>query len=116
MAEEPKKKRGNPNMVKGNTMGVKPWEKGQSGNPNGRPKNPEIDELRKALKEATTRNNQSLLASIVERAYRSDTLAVAILKKLMPDMTKQEIEAVGEINIIITNYKDAGKDKADKQI
>jgi len=80
MADVEKRKRGNPN-----------WEKGTSGNPLGRPKNPEIQLLRDALEMAKKEKGINLLNNIVLRAYESDTLAIAILRKLIPDMTHNDI-------------------------
>jgi predicted GNAT family acetyltransferase len=59
---------------------------GNIANPHGRPKNPESEELRKALKEAQKkRGNKSFLLHFVERAYINDAVAIALAKKLIPD-------------------------------
>lgn len=68
---------------------------GNKANPNGRPKNPESEELRKALKEAQKKHgNKSFLLHFVERAYINDMVAVALAKKLLPD----QIEGKGFAN------------------
>ena len=93
------KRRGNPNWVKGNIA-----------NPHGRPKKPEIEELREALQAAKElKGGQSLLQSICARAYDDSSLAIAIMKKLLPDMTKAEIEETKELIINIVDYSKGDK-------
>ena len=104
----PKKKHpGNPNWVKGTPQ---TWKPGQSGNPAGRPKLPEIQELRDALQATKElKGGQSLLQSICARAYDDSSLAIAIMRKLLPDMTKAEIEETKELIINIVDYSKADK-------
>ena len=52
----------------------------------GRPKKPEIDELRKALLVAKEKHNLSLLEHFVERAYLDDSVLIAVMKKMLPDL------------------------------
>jgi len=69
------------------------WQKGESGNPLGRPKKPEMDELRRAMKKAKEKNgDKSFLEHFVERAYDDNSVAIALAKKLLPDKTNTEIE------------------------
>ena len=106
---KPKRKRGNPNFVKGKSPKIG-WQKGQSGNPAGRPKLPEIQELRDALQATKElKGGQSLLQSICARAYDDSSLAIAIMRKLLPDMTKAEIEETKELIINIVDYSKADK-------
>ena len=62
------------------------WRKGQSGNPNGRPKKPEIDALRTAITAVEKENKITLLEHFVRRAYENDSVLVALCKKFLPDM------------------------------
>ena len=66
------------------------WKKGQSGNPNGRPKKPEIDALRTAIKVVEKENDMTLLEHFVRRAYENDSVLVALCKKFLPDMKSIE--------------------------
>lgn len=67
------------------------FKKGQINNPHGRPKAPEVEELRIALKAAKEKNNKSLIDHFVERAYSNDKVLVAVMKKLIPDITLSEL-------------------------
>ena len=66
------------------------WKKGQSGNPNGRPKNPETVLLREAMKRAKEDRGVDLLDHFVDRAYENDSVLIAVFKKLMPDLKNVE--------------------------
>lgn len=67
-----------------------PFVKGQSGNPDGRPKKPEIEELRKAIKVVEKTKRKKLLRHFVERAYTNDKVLVALMKKILADVKFEE--------------------------
>lgn len=74
--------------------GVKGFVKGSpSANPKGRPKKPEIDELRQALKIVEKRKRKSFLIHFVERAYEDNSIAIALAKKIIPDLSKIDSES-----------------------
>jgi hypothetical protein len=62
------------------------WMKGQSGNPKGRVKS----DARKLLEEAVAaegkKRKKSIYQHMVERAYEDDTVLVALVRKLLPDL------------------------------
>ncbi len=76
-------------------------------NRNGRPKSPEIEELRNAIKEATkTHEGRSLLQHFVEKAYDDNSVLVACIKKLIPDKHQMEAEVIADVHIMPTIEKD----------
>ena len=76
---------------------------GQSGNPVGRPKNPEIQELRDALQKAAKEHDETFIESVVKRAFRDSNLAVAVLRKLLPDRQHVEADVSGEMQVTVIN-------------
>jgi len=93
-------------MNKGRTH----WKKGHSGNPKGRPKGvSEIDVFRQALITVEKDKKQKLYEYAIERAFVSDIVLVAILKKLIPDKTGIELPNEGDSITLI--YEPATKNK-----
>lgn len=77
------------------------WQKGETGNRNGRPKNPEVEELRIALRQAAKEQKKTFIKHFVDRAYRDDTVAIALGKKILPDKMEGEMR---DIIIRMINY------------
>jgi len=75
-------------------------------NRNGRPKQPEIQELRDALDAAKKDKNKSILEHFVERAYTDDGVLVALVKKMLPDKNHLEAEINAEVTMMPTIEKD----------
>lgn len=70
-------KRGNPN-----------WVKGKTGNPNGRPKTgqAELEKLRVAADKVSKEKQKPLYDHFIERCYENDSVLIAFLKKMVPDL------------------------------
>ena len=76
-----------------------PWKKGQSGNPTGRVKNPEIAFLRQAIEEVDKEYKESFYKYIAKRARKNDQMAIAVLKKFVPDKAHVEEILEGGIDV-----------------
>lgn len=71
------------------------WQKGQSGNPNGRPKgsrNKWRRELDDAIACIEGKKGKKLLHAAVEMAFENPKMMGAILKKILPDMRYVEAD------------------------
>ena len=66
-----------------------PFQKGHifCGNTKGRPRKPEIEELRKAIDLVQKQKKKKLLVHFVERAFEDDEVLKALAKKIVPDLT-----------------------------
>lgn len=91
------------------------FKPGESGNPEGRPKNPAIEELRNALEKVQNGDGSTLLEHFVKRAYESDAVLIAVVKKLLPDLRTVEaniLAGADETNVvyIIEKYLEVKKE------
>ena len=82
------------------------FQKGVSGNPKGRPKVPEIQELREAIKEVEKTKKRTLMQHFVDRAYKSDAVLAALQRKIVPDLSSVDSKSQvdGTLNIIINKH------------
>lgn len=87
------------------------WKKGESGNPNGRPRSSEIEELRRAIKSVERKKKKRLFAHFIERAFKSDAVLVATIKKLVADKTQVEGILDGDLNITVISAVPRPKDE-----
>lgn len=72
----------------------RPWKKGQSGNPKGRPPLglSQLDNLTRAITEVERESKKDLLKHFVKRAFSSDTVLIAVMKKRHPDLKSIQME------------------------
>lgn len=65
------------------------FQKGQSGNSNGRPKGSKtkfsLEDLKVAIGKIEAEKKIPFLEHVVKRAYESDQVLIAVVKKLIPD-------------------------------
>lgn len=77
-----------------NLSTLKPWKKGQSGNPHGRPKKGySITETFRQLLEGKPEIRKQLAQSILNKALIGDVAAQKLIWQYMDGMPKQEIDA-----------------------
>ena len=76
------------------------WQKGQSGNPKGRPKKGMVYELEKAIKKVEKEKGEKLLVHAVRQAFEDNSVLVSILKKILPDLRQVEGVIKAQIEVI----------------
>jgi len=73
------------------------FKKGQSGNPAGRPKAPEIQYLRDAIAAVEKKKKKKLYQHLVEQAFEDNTVLLAVVRKFVPDMKQSDLNInIGE--------------------
>ena len=84
------------------------FTKGHSGNPTGKNagRKKYVKALEDALETVATEKGESFLVNLVRRAYRSDSIAVALAKKLLPDQVHQEVTGDQAKQIVSIFYGD----------
>ena len=88
-----------------------PFKKGQTSNPHGRPRQPEIEKLRQAVAEVEAEKKVSLYKHLVEQAFKDNAVLTALTKKFVPDITKADIDISSPVGMII-HFKDGKKIEA----
>jgi len=71
------------------------WKKGESGNPKGAVRRPEIELVRQAIAEVEQEKKKSLWKHLIEQAYVDNAVLIAVGKKFIPD--KIEDPALREV-------------------
>lgn len=84
--------------------------KGKSANPDGKPEGTKsyITLLEEALKDVESVKGKQLFKRFIERAFITDKVLIAAMKKFVPDREHTEIESAEPIQLIIehVNKKD----------
>ena len=95
---------------------LRPFKKGVSGNPAGRGKGAldMVNELRKSLERVGKKKKKSFIDHFVETAYEDNSVLVALGKKVLPDLLRQENPQDSSTRIYI--LEQAHKDGTKKRI
>ena len=79
-----------------------PFKKGEINNPKGRPKGSKnrfsVAELQKAFQKAAKTKGSSILEHLALKAYDDTTLAIALLRKMLPDTKQLELTSLSSDN------------------
>ena len=76
------------------------FKKGVSGNPGGRPSFASINNLIKALEKEGHKRGQDFWDMVAKKANNNPQILIAILKKILPDKTKEEGTLPGNYLIV----------------
>ncbi len=90
------------------------WKKGVSGNPGGRPKgtvNEAKRDLLVALKAAEKKQGISFISDYVIKSYNDSPRAIALLKKIVPDLTEADLAISGQSLVDILALMRAKREK-----
>ena len=67
---------------------------------------PEIQELREAIKKSEKKRDKTLFEHFIERAFESDKVLIALMKKIIPDQKNSEIDYLEELPKIPSSYSE----------
>ncbi|MFH1542719.1 MAG: DUF5681 domain-containing protein [bacterium] len=81
------------------------FEKGESGNPEGRPRGTGIKPLLQAIRNVEARKQINYWETVVEQSLNNPSLMIAILKKMVPDYIYQDNDDSGIFKVLIGNGK-----------
>ena len=81
-----------------------PWKPGESGNPKGGIRKPEIELVRQAIDATEKEKKKSLWKHLIEQCYIDNAVLIAVAKKFMPDQVSIGIDK--SRNQIIVKFED----------
>jgi len=96
-----------------------PFQKGQSGNPSGKRKGEFRKMMEAALAAESKAKGMSLIRHAVKKAYEDNSVLIAILKKILPDLKAVDVALTQESPfrlIIDLSPKTVKQDKKSKAV
>ena len=93
------------------------YQKGQSGNPKGRPPKGYMQDLEKAVRKVEKEKGVKLWVHFVRRAFSDDGVLKALTGKLLPDLKQVEGKIKVEVELIpMTTQEKLGYDKLAEEL
>ncbi len=93
----------------GNPQNLKPFKKGQSGNPKGRPKKlPKLDELLAEVLGTESKGKtiaENILRSLQKQAMKGNVKAAELLLDRAYGKAKQSLDVSGDLNLNVSDTK-----------
>ena len=104
-----------PSTLKGkpkNPKGKGGWKKGVSGNPKGRPKlgSTKQDNLIRKIRKVEQDEGVNTVEDFIKRSLISDTMAIALMKKLYPDLKSIEQVTLASDSMTVQEADDIRKE------
>ena len=100
--------------ITANKQRGRPFKPGQSGNLKGRPPGTAyIGLLEEAIHEVETEKKKSFFKRVIERAYISDSVMIAVLRKFISDKTYTQVEEIQDRDKIMSEAGETLKKKLD---